>query len=204
MLHKYIEVPEEVPENSQSPSSGVQDCFKQHTVRSHKRTVYLSISFFRSSGLLQRERFGKEVQTPLSSQSPSSGVQDCFEKAEVREKKKVKSLSISFFRSSGLLPRPLLMAPPHVLDLSISFFRSSGLLPEGTEGGRVVLETLNLLLQEFRIASSFLFYFPNALTFSLNLLLQEFRIASFVKEFDLCELCFPLNLLLQEFRIASV
>ncbi|GEM_PF-2246433 len=153
MLHKYIEVPEEVPENSQSPSSGVQDCFKQHTVRSHKRTVYLSISFFRSSGLLQRERFGKEVQTPLSSQSPSSGVQDCFEKAEVREKKKVKSLSISFFRSSGLLPRPLLMAPPHVLDLSISFFRSSGLLPEGTEGGRVVLETLNLLLQEFRIAS---------------------------------------------------
>ncbi len=119
--------------------------------------LWYSITF---NLLLQEFRIASEKcdqsfsQSSINFQSPSSGVQDCFRSEILHTPRSTRLLSISFFRSSGLLRR----------NVTKAFLK--------------VLSTFNLLLQEFRIASTeeSAEKFLNLSTF--NLLLQEFRIAS--------------------------
>gem|GEM_PF-6132576 len=115
----------EILNNFQSPSSGVQDCFSAiFAILNTGVRTFQSPSSGVQDCFIQRQTLFSS--TPDNFQSPSSGVQDCFRITIYNHT--IVGLSISFFRSSGLLlPEEKFPWQSHYT-LSISFFRSSGLL----------------------------------------------------------------------------
>ncbi len=119
--------------SSQSPSSGVQDCFLAIRLR-----PVLIASLSSLNLLLQEFRIASGTAPPLLStlsrysQSPSSGVQDCFITPEIFP---IRLARASQSPSSGVQ----------------DCFKN---LQTSTLKGHH-LQSLNLLLQEFRIASPF-------------------------------------------------